>query len=222
MHEDRRAHTAGDVEHIGNLGARRLRCVGHAEAHADGAPRESPGEARSNLDDLQRRRFLARCGSAWQEGAGVLHHHHPDGNVADARAEVDRRLPRALRVPRIDIRRADFEFERRGNAVGGLSHVVGGRLAVLVEVDEAGSDHEAARVDRRAALERRRADHADDASGDTDVPNGVRVRLGIHHAAIGDDEIERSRLWSLRQKVDDREQRGGGGEQTVLHLHSVV
>jgi hypothetical protein len=49
------------------------------------------------------------------------------------------------------------------------------------------------------------------------VAYGVRVRLGIDHAAVGDDEIERSGRRSLREEVNGGEQRGAGGEQEVLH-----
>ena len=51
---------------------------------------------------------------------------------------------------------------------------------------------------------------ADDAAGDADGTDRVGVRLRIHHAAVGDDEIERTAGRKLREQT-------GGGEQRAAH-----
>ena len=57
-------------------------------------------------------------------------------------AGVDQALAIALAVPGGDIRGADFEFERCGDAVRGFVALVLEVLAVGVEVDEAGRHHQ--------------------------------------------------------------------------------
>jgi len=60
--------------------------------------------------------------------------------VADADAVVDQGFVFAGGVPVVDIVGADFELERGGDAVVGLKLIIARRLAVFVEIDEAGGD----------------------------------------------------------------------------------
>jgi hypothetical protein len=131
------------------------------------------------------RRLRAR-----QEVRPVSHHHHPALHVPDAHRKVDRGLPFARRVPRVDIGRADLEFGHRRHAVLRLQRIVGRRLRVLVQVDEPRRHHVSAGVDRRRSVERRFRDRADHAAADADVAHGIETRLGIHHAAAAQDEVE--------------------------------
>ena len=60
---------------------------------------------------------------------------------------------------------------------------------MLVQVDEAGRDDVTGGVDDARAGERRLGDRRDRAAADADVAHGVEARLGIHHPAVGDDEV---------------------------------
>ena len=62
---------------------------------------------------------------------------------------------------------------------------------MLVQVDEAGGDDVAGRVDDARALERSRRHRFDHPAADADVAHGVEPRFGIHDAAVGDDQVVR-------------------------------
>jgi hypothetical protein len=192
VHVDRCADRAGDFEDFQDLGARRLRGVSDAEADSDRAARQPARQARLDLDELQRRRLLVCRRAAGKKRARVLQHGHADGNVADAGAVVDGRFSRSLAVPRVDVAGADLELQRSRHAVGRFPHVIGRRLPMLMEIDEAGRDDQPARVDRRAALKRASADGADDATADPNGSNGVRIGLRINDTSVSDHEIERT------------------------------
>lgn len=107
--------------------------------------------------------------------------------MADGGTEVDEGFALALGDPRLDGADADFHFEGGGDAVAGFVAVVFVGLAVRVEIDEAGGDDEAFRVDRFAAWKGSGADGGDATVADADVAGGVELGFGIHGAAIGDD-----------------------------------
>ena len=179
-------------ERFDNLPAFCVRRVGDAEADGDRAAAEAALDAWRDPGDLVGRRRAMRGGTARQEGAGILHHGHPHRDVADADAVVDDRLSLACRVPPVDVARSNFKLHRGRDAIHGFQRV-DGRIdvgqRVLVQIDETGRDDHAGRVQRRAPAEPLRADGADHAVADADVPDRVQVRLRIDHAAVADDDV---------------------------------
>jgi hypothetical protein len=95
----------------------------------------------------------------------------------------------ALVIPGIHIGDAHFHFERGGDAVHGFRAVVLGVLAVLVEIDETGRDHQAGGVDGGAAFERGGGNGLDLAGGDAQMANGVEAGFRIDYAAVANDEV---------------------------------
>ncbi len=70
--------------------------------------------------------------------------------MAGGSAVVNERVP-FLRLQKLGhVGRANLHFERRGHAVERFDALAGKLLAVLVQVDEAGSDDEASGVDDAA------------------------------------------------------------------------
>src|SRR5207237_8775465 len=92
-------------------------------------------------------------------------------------------------------------------------------LAVLLEIDEAGSDDEPGCVDGGATLEAFRRDRADDAADDADVPHAVETRFGIDDAAVRDDEVvDAGRL--ERRRVQRADATDGGKPEANDRLHN--
>ena len=60
---------------------------------------------------------------------------------------------------------------------------------MLVQVDEARSDHEPGSVDLYLASELTGRDRCDLAATDSDIPNSVEARLRIHDAAAAHDHV---------------------------------
>jgi hypothetical protein len=79
-----------------------------------------------------------------------------------------------------------------------------------MEVDEAGRDDVARRVDDPAPAERCLGHDGDASAGDAHVPDGVEPGRGVHHAPVGDDEVVRRRLRT----------RGGGERDQQNHRGS--
>ena len=73
------------------------------------------------------------------------------GGVAGGGAVINERVSLLGGEEGSDIRLADFEFERGGHAVESLQALTLKILAVLMEIDEPGSDDEAACGDRAFA-----------------------------------------------------------------------
>ena len=49
--------------------------------------------------------------SGWQPRAGILHHFHPHGNMADTHSKIDQRLAVPLRIPFVNVRGSCFQFQ---------------------------------------------------------------------------------------------------------------
>src|SRR6266404_5878647 len=71
----------------------------------------------------------------------VTHNFHADGNVADANAKIDERLPFPDGVPAVDIVGAGFKFKRGRDPVASLIFIIARLLAVFMEVDKTGGDN---------------------------------------------------------------------------------
>src|ERR1700691_1269700 len=92
-----------------------------------------------------------------------------------------------------DIWRADFEFERRGNAVERFHALALHLLAVLMQIDESGSDHQPSGVDDTPSLQRVGRDADNHSVADPDVAHSIESGLGIHNTSAFEHEIERLR-----------------------------
>ena len=111
------------------------------------------------------------------------------GDVAGGGAVVDERVSLLGIEKLFDVGSADFHFERGGDAVEGFDALAGEILAVLVQVDEAGSDDEAGGVDDAASSERGGGDAGDFSVADADVADGVEGSLGVDDAAAFEHKI---------------------------------
>src|SRR5579862_30600 len=139
--------------------------------------------------------------------------------MSGAGAVVDERLAFALGIPAIDVAHADFELERGGDAVHGLVAIILGRLAVGVEIDEAGRDHQARGVNRAAAGECRIRDSADFALRDAEVAHGIEMRLGIEHAPAADDEVVSLGMGAERESQRQQDTHSGIMQQAMGPLN---
>ena len=128
-------------------------------------------------------------GSAGDEDGRLAHGGNATGDMADADAVVDRGRAGAAGVPRVEVGGADFEFENGGVAVAGFEAVIGGVLAVLVEVDEAGGEGESADVEGGAAGEGFGGNGGDAAVADADMARGVEAGFGIKDAGVEEDKV---------------------------------
>ena len=121
--------------------------------------------------------------------ARVPEHGHARRHVSDADAVVHDLSTFALGVPRIDIRSTDLELESARYPVPHHERVRLLFLAVLVQVDEAGHHHEAARIDRAVPVNVPVVDENDAPATDRDSANGIQPRLGVDDPTVGDHEI---------------------------------
>jgi hypothetical protein len=152
-----------------------------------------------------------------------------DGNarvdVTDRRTEVEQRLAFTRSVPLVKGHGTAFELERRRDAVARLIAIAFERLRVRMWVDETRCDDEAGHVDGGRRGERRRTHRRDGAAANADMADGIEPRGRVHHAAVGEDEIERpgglGRL-SARAGQGNNSQQGGEDESVSLSKTSCL
>ena len=184
------ARMRGGAKHFQDFPVRRGGRVLDSQADAGGAAREALRDLAAARGDLVIRSG-AMCGIAGgQEAAGILHHAHAHRNVADRSAIIDQRLSLAVVVPGIHIGDAYLHFERGGDAVHGFIAVVFGVLAVGMQIDEAGRDHQSGGIDNGAAVQGRGGKGCDFAAGNAQIANGVEAAFGIEYPTAADDQIE--------------------------------
>jgi hypothetical protein len=82
-----------------------------------------------------------------------------------------------------DIGHADFQFKRGGDAVKRLHPLTGELLAVLVKVNKAGSDYQAAGMDDAPSAQRLGRDSDNLSVADADVAHRIRAGFRIHDAS---------------------------------------
>ena len=150
-------------------------------------------------------------------GVDAVHELDARGQMTGGGAVVDDR-PAAPRLePGPHRPHADLALERGGDAIGGLQPIGRRVLPVRVEIDEAGSDHQAVGVDHLAAGDRLLGDARDAPAAHADVADGVEARGGIDDAPAGDDQIEvlcRGADGAERGEQDD--ERGGEGRAGLV------
>ena len=199
---DRQLALRGHAEHVDHFESGRARCVLNAHADAECAGVEFVAQALLYLLDLLGRCWFIRCRSALGQdlgNAGTRVNHariqrctedqRPRRGMAGGCAVVDQRVPFLGREKLSDVGRADFHFQRRGHAVERLHALALDLLAVLMQIDEAGSDDQSRRVDDAAAGEWFGGDARDLSVADADVAYGVEAGLGVHDAAAFEDEV---------------------------------
>ena len=92
-----------------------------------------------------------------------------------ADAGIDDSFAFAVTIPLADVRRAYFEFERRGDAIVDLIMLIREVLTVRVQINETGRYEEAVGVERGFTGKRRGGDGGNPVALDAYVPNGVEV-----------------------------------------------
>jgi hypothetical protein len=125
--------------------------------------------------------------------------------VADADAVVDERLARARGIPRVHVRRADFQLEGRRHAVLRLEVIILRLVRVLVQVNEAGRDDQPAGIHHCAPAQRRLRHGPNHAVADANVTDGVELGFGVEDAAAGEDEVEVLGGDGAQQQAKERE-----------------
>ena len=150
---------------------------------------------------------------------GVSHHSHADRLVADADPVIDERPAFTFAVPRRHIRGPAFQLERGGRPIQYFHSVPRVVLRMLVQIDETGGDHHAARVDGIPATQRVRTDLANLAPADADGSDGVEARRGVHDATVHDDDVVHGRAFRCRRHMGGQHERGGGrSTQPQVHF----
>ena len=134
---------------------RGFRCVLQAKADGNGAPAQAVFDFLFDGGELLGRGALLGTSGigGGQERGPVTHYTDAGWDVTNADAEIDGGLALAQLVPRVHIRRADFQFEGRGDAVHRLERVILWALAVLMQVHKARGHDEALGVDGGFAFE---------------------------------------------------------------------
>lgn len=84
---------------------------------------------------------------------------------------------------------ADFEFERRGDAIHKFVTAAGKIGAVPMKINEAGGEDERSAVDLGAALKGLFADGGDLAGVNGDVADGVEAGFRVEDAGVSNDEV---------------------------------
>jgi hypothetical protein len=111
-------------------------------------------------------------------------------------------------IPGCDRQYARLEVERRRHPVERLHAVCRDRLAVRVQIDEAGSDHKASRVDHPLGAAEPGADSGDLAIQHRHIANGVHPARRIHHPAASDYQATHSVI-PLRKNFSPARQAAG-------------
>ena len=174
------------------LGGRR--CIERHQADAERAACEPSPEQRRDLLNLFGRRRAGPCGPGEMKSFVLAANHlHARGAVPDRDAVVHERLAVPVRVPLVDVDRAPLRVEHRGHAVHRAEFVVQLVFAVGVQLDEPGRDDETTSIDRAVAAQWAVTDRLDAVADDANVRHAVEPALGIHDAAVGDDEVVRRR-----------------------------
>ena len=88
-----------------------------------------------------------------------------------------------------DVGRADFQFERCGYAVERFHALALHLLAVLVKVNESGSDHQPGGMDNPASAQRFGRDADNLSVTDANVAHGIQAGFGIHDTSAFEHQI---------------------------------
>ena len=156
---------------------------------------------------------------------GVVEELDPGTQMANRGAVMDDGIAFARRDPIGDRVDAELELQSGGDAVQRLETVAHRILSMCVQIDETGSEDQAARLDDLGCLERGLGDGHDRAVGDANVADGVEPRLRIHDACVAENELGgirrrglgRRHTRSARAKRYDRNQWAQGTAAVSHH-----
>src|SRR5882762_10127355 len=104
------------------------------------------------------------------------------------RAIVDQRVTFLVFQEPGDIGHADFHFQGRGYSVQRLDALAFYVLAVLVQIDESGSDDQAVAVNDTPPAQRFGRDADNLPVADADVAHGIEAGFGVHDASALEDK----------------------------------
>ena len=186
------------LAHRGQLLHAGARGIGVEDADADAALVQSDGKAVEDAGHLGiaghvvdpaaiAHGIAERLQRAFRVGAG----HRADARerpVGGGAVVQHASLGGLAPIPGCDRQYARLEVERRRHPVERLHAVGRDRLAVRVQVDEAGRHHEASRVDHPFGAAEPGADSGDPAIHDSHIANGVHPACRIHHPAATDHQ----------------------------------
>ncbi len=144
-----------------------------------------------------------------------MHHNYANRDVSRARSKIDERLPFPLAVPSIDVRYADFQFQRRGHAIRGFRGIILRVLPMLVQIDKPGRNHQPLGINRLLPLERFARNDRDFPAANPEIPHFIQPRFRIHHSSVGDNQVIDSGAVGCTRSRGHPE---GGTEQQ--HRHS--
>src|ERR1700690_1813146 len=109
--------------------------------------------------------------------------------MAGGAAVVNQRAPLFRLQELSDIWRADFQFERRGYTVERFHSLALYFLAVLVQVNESGSDHQPAGMDDTAPGQRVGRDANNLPVADANVAHCIEAGFGVHDTSAFEYQI---------------------------------
>ena len=129
-------------------------------------------------------------------------------HMAGRRSVVDQRMA-VLHFQKLgNVRHADFQLQCSGDTVKRLDALAFQVLAVLVQIDEARSDDEAAGGDNPLAAQGVGGDARDLSTVDAYIADGVETAFGIKNATAFDDEVillrERNRRPKDQQAISQK------------------
>jgi hypothetical protein len=124
-----------------------------------------------------------------QASRRIVQNFHSHGNMPDAHAEIDQRLPFPLRIPTGYISGSCLQLERSRDAIVGLELIIPGLLAVFMQIDKSRRNDKPLRIHRRLPLQRTRRNRANFATANPHVAHRVQPGFRVHHPAIRDDHV---------------------------------
>ena len=201
----------GQLEDREYLVGRRAGAVGQPETDADGSGVESGG-------DVLLQGFLLLGGKRLRESFPFQPRIRPGHDdvagvgVADRRSVVEHRLTFAFGIETGDILDAEFEFEGAGNPVTDLGAVVFRAVPVPMQVNEPRGNNMPGGLEHLGARDLVFAQDGDLAVVDPDVAHRVQTGLGVHHAAVRDDDVI-----GRRRRAGKEKKRQGKGQSGAQH-----
>ena len=132
MDMHRRSVLGGDAEHFHDFRVRRGGGVIHAHSLSQSAAPKSFFHQIRHAGKLFCRCLTVRGVSGRQKRTGIVHHFHAHGDVPDAHAKIDQRLPFPRAVPLVDVVRSCLKFKRSRHSIVRLKLVIPRLLSMLV------------------------------------------------------------------------------------------
>ena len=198
----------GQLENREHFVGRRTGAVGQPETNADGSGVESGGDVLLQGFQLFRRKRL--CQSFALEPRVRPRHDDVAGvGVANGRTVIKYRFAFTFGVKSRDILNADFELECARNPIMDLGAVVFGAMPVPVHVDEACGDDMPTGLEHLRPADLFFAENGDFPVLDSHMAHGIQTGLGVHNAAVSDDDVVGGRRGAGKKKQRQAEGKKG-------------